>query len=313
MEEFTRIVKPKSKIRLDKYLYKAGLGLSRSAIQKLIEEGKILVDGEPKKSHRILRAGEKVTVIYERPKKFHVEPEPLTLDIVYEDDDLIVVNKPPGMVTHPAPGNLHGTLVNALLYHTKLASQDDATRPGVVHRLDKDTSGLLVFAKREKPHVKLAKQVEMRKIKRVYLAFVFGYFELDEGTIDAPIGRHTLERKKMAVTPLLSRSAITHFQVIKRFEHITYLRLRLETGRTHQIRVHLAHVGHPVAGDATYGGRKKPSKMDGEKFKEIIRIMKRQALHAASLGFEHPTLKKYIEFTIPLPQDMQELFDFLSK
>jgi len=153
----------------------------------------------------------------------------------------------------------------------------------------------------------------MRKIKRVYLAFVFGHFELDEGTIDAPIGRHTIERKKMAVTPLLSRSAITHFQVIDRFEYITYLKLRLETGRTHQIRVHLTHVGHAAVGDTTYGGRKRPPKMDEGKFKEIMHIMKRQALHAASLGFQHPTLKKYIEFTASLPRDMQELFDFLHK
>ncbi|MCK4352828.1 RluA family pseudouridine synthase [candidate division WOR-3 bacterium] len=312
MIEFYRIVKPKEKIRLDKYLYKAGLGISRSQIQRLVEAQKVLVNDKPAKPHTPLVPGDKVIVNYKKPERFKVESENIPLDIVYEDQHIIVVNKPPGMVTHPAPGNLHGTLVNALLYHCELSWQTDRTRPGVLHRLDKDTSGLLVFAKSDPALLKLAHQVETHKLKRKYLAFAWGKFELNEGTIDAPIGRHAIERKQMAVTPLASRRSITYFKVIQKFRYITYLKLKLETGRTHQIRVHLAHLNHPVVGDLTYNGRKRPLGVPENEFYEIMSIMPRQALHAAQLGFEHPIHKKSVELDTPLPQDMQKLLDWLN-
>lgn len=316
MRTLTRIAKPKNKIRIDKYLYTAGIALSRTAIQKLIEEGNVLVNGKPVKPNYILKWEDKIEVIYEKKKRFEVTPEDIKLDIIYEDNDLIVVNKPPFMVTHPAPGNLKGTLVNALLHHCSLSMQGERERPGVLHRLDKDTSGLLVFAKSNPAHLNLAKQIEKHKVKREYKAFVFGKIGLNKLTISAPVGRHTIERKKMAVTPLGSKSAVTNLSVIKRFKDISYIALSLETGRTHQIRVHLAHIGHPVVGDSTYGGRN-PALMhqygvDEDRFKQIMKIMKRQALHASKLGFVHPITGEYMEWTAPLPEDMEELLKFLE-
>ncbi|MDI6839584.1 MAG: RluA family pseudouridine synthase [bacterium] len=312
MTLFSRVVKPKEKIRLDKYLYKAGLGISRSQIQRLIEDGKVLINDKPAKSHTPLKAGDKVIVSYEKPERFIVEPENIPIDIIYEDQHLIVVNKPPGMVTHPAPGNLRGTLVNALLYHCQLSWQTDRTRPGVLHRLDKDTSGLLVFAKSDSALLKLTRQVETHRLKRKYLAFVWGKIERNEGTIDAPIGRHTIERKRMAVTPLASRSAVTHFKVIKRFTYITEIEVELETGRTHQIRVHLAHLNHPIVGDPTYGGRKRLPEVPIDEFNDIMQVMSRQALHAIYLRFEHPIYKREVEFEADLPEDIQNLLTYLS-
>ena len=313
MDEFIRIVRPKNKIRLDKYLYKAGIGISRSQIQKLILEGKVLLNGHSVKAHANLNKGDKVVVNYEKPTKFEILPEAIPLDVAYEDSDVIVVNKAPGIVTHPAPGHSNGTLVNALLHHCKLSCQTEHTRPGVLHRLDQDTSGVLVFAKSDIALIALARDVEKRKFKREYITFVWGKMGLSEGTIDAPIGRHTIERKQMAVTPLRSRSAITHFKAIKQFEYITYLAVKLETGRTHQIRVHLAHLNHPVVGDSTYGGRIRPPKVPLAEFNKIMKIMTRQSLHAASLAFIHPISKKEVCTTAPLPSDMQELLDYLSK
>lgn len=313
MPILTRIAKPKKKIRLDKYLYTAGITLSRTAIQKLIEQGEVLVNDSIVKSHHILKQGDKIDVLYEKKERFKVEPENIELNIIYEDEDIIVVNKPPFMVTHPAPGNLKGTLVNALLYHCNLCAESERTRPGVLHRLDKETSGLLVFAKSDIALLTLAKQVEKHKLTREYLAFVLGSINLNKLSIDAPIGRHTIERKKMAVTPLSSRSAVTHLSVIKKWKDISYINLKLETGRTHQIRVHLSHIGHPVVGDKTYEGRKSPPNMDEHRFTKIMKIAKRQALHAHKLGFIHPILNKYMEFTAPLPEDMQELLDFLNE
>lgn len=312
MSDFLRIVNPKEKIRLDKYLYIAGLGISRSQIQKLIENGNVLVNDKPTKSHIILKQGDKVSVHYNKPEPFKVIAEEMPLDIVYEDDDIIVINKPPGMVTHPAPGHLQSTLVNALLGHCELSRETDRTRPGVIHRLDKDTSGLLIFAKSNSALLSLAQQIESRSIKRRYRALVWGKIVSSEGTIDAPIGRHTIERKIMAVTPLRSRAAITHFKVISRFKHITELQVHLETGRTHQIRVHFSHIGNPIVGDPTYGGRKQLTEVPADDFKKIMDLMTRQALHAEHIEFKHPISKKHLALTAPLPEDMKELINYLS-
>ncbi len=307
------------KLRLDKYLMGLGLGISRSQIHKLFEEGKVRSEGKPVKAHHWAKQGEEIVITYSSPQEFKVEPEEVPLDIVYEDSDVIVVNKPAGMVVHPARGNLRGTLVNALLYHCKtLAKSDDFRRPGVVHRLDKDTTGLLVFARSYKAHLGLAQQVEKRSMKRKYLAVVWGSVETKEGRIDAPIGRHTFDRKKMAVTPFASRPAFTDFKVLERFGAATYLQLTLGTGRTHQIRVHLSHLGHPLVGDPTYSGRK-PALLTSlgigslRSLEDLLRIISRQALHAAGLGFIHPVTGEKVEFTSPLPHDMERVLEYLRR
>ncbi len=310
MQEIIRILRPRKRERLDKYLKEAGISLSRSKLQELIENGNILVNGTIVKPSHIVHKGEEIRVLYKKEAPFFIKPQCIPLDIVYEDEDLVVINKSPGMVTHPAPGHLEGTLVNALVYHCKLAG-GTGKRPGVVHRLDKDTSGVIIFAKTKEAHLVLLKQIETRKIKRRYVAFAWGDFELKKGVIDAPLGRHTLDRKKMAVTPLSSRSAKTYYEVIERFGDITYLFLSLETGRTHQIRVHLEHIGHPVVGDSTYRGRKRHPYVDINRFKEIMSIIKRQALHARSLAFKHPRSGEELNFEVPLPKDMQNLLLFL--
>lgn len=311
MQDIIRILRPRKRKRLDKYLREAGISLSRSKLQELIENGNILVNGAIVKPSHIVHKGEEIRVLYKKEPPFSIKPQCIPLDIVYEDKDLIVINKSPGIVTHPAPGHLEGTLVNAIIYHCELAG-GAGKRPGVVHRLDKDTSGLIVFAKTEKAHLVLSKQIETRKMKRGYIALAWGDFELKKGVIDAPLGRHTLDRKKMAVTPLSSRSAKTYYEVIERFNDITYISLSLETGRTHQIRVHLEHIGHPVVGDPAYKGRKRYHYVDINRFKKIMLIIKRQALHAKSLTFQHPQSGKEVKFEAPLPQDMQKLLSFLK-
>ncbi|OYD17284.1 hypothetical protein CH333_01420 [candidate division WOR-3 bacterium JGI_Cruoil_03_44_89] len=310
MREITRILRPRKRERLDKYLKEAGISLSRNKLRELIENGNILVNGATVKPSHIVHKGEEIKVLYKKETPFFIKPQCISLDIVYEDEDLILINKSPGIVTHPAPGHLEGTLVNAIIYHCNLAG-GTGKRPGVVHRLDKDTSGLIVFAKTEKAHLALSKQIETRKMKREYVALAWGDFELKKGVIDAPLGRYTLDRKKMAVTPLLSRSAKTHYEVIEKFGYITYISLSLETGRTHQIRVHLEHIGHPVVGDPAYGGRRRYPYVDIDSFKEIMSIIKRQALHARALTFRHPRSGREMKFEAPLPQDMQYLFSFL--
>lgn len=307
------------RLRLDKYLAGLGLGVSRSQIHNLFEDGKILVEGHPAKPHHFVKRGEEVVITYAPLERLDIEPEPIPIDVVYEDPHLIVVNKPAGMVVHPARGNLRGTLVNALLYHCKtLARSDDFRRPGVVHRLDKDTTGLLVFAKSHKAHLGLAKQVEARKMERNYLVLVWGDMEVKEGRIEAPIGRHTIDRKRMAVTPFGSRAALTNFKVLERFGTATYLGLSLGTGRTHQIRVHLSYLGHPVVGDPTYGGRKifGLQTLKGASlglFEEILSLISRQALHAAGLGFVHPVIGEHLAFTSSLPSDMEKVLGHLRR
>lgn len=286
--------------RLDRYLARELPDLSRSAIQRLIESGGVRVGGESlPKSYR-LRGGEDISVEPELPRETAVLPERIPLDIVYEDADLLVVNKPKGMVVHPAPGNESGTLVNALLAHCgdSLSGVGGEKRPGIVHRIDKDTSGLLVVAKNDLAHAGLSAQLAVHSMERKYEAVAYGSFSELDGTVDAPIGRHPVDRKKMAVTERHSRHAVTHYHVIEPLRGFTHLELRLETGRTHQIRVHMAYIGHPLAGDETYGPRKGIASLNG------------QCLHARTLGFVHPRTGEKLCFTSPLPA---YFVDFLAK
>lgn len=280
--------------RLDKFLAeKMPEDFSRSFIQKLILEGRILLDGAAVKSHHKIRTGESVSVTIPEAKSSSIEAEDIPLNIVYEDDDLLVVNKSADMVVHPAPGNYSGTLVNALLAHCKnLSGIGGVLKPGIVHRIDKGTSGLLVVAKTDRAHKKLAKQFKAKTVRRVYIALVNGVAELDNGVVDLPIGRSSRDRKKMAVNFVKSKSAVTTYKVLERFKGATLLELILGTGRTHQIRVHMSYLGHPLIGDDKYGMNKD---------------INRPALHAKTLGFIHPVTKKYMEFTSNLPADMVKL------
>lgn len=282
--------------RLDKFLAEHfEKDLSRSHIQKLLKDGKVTLDGEVPKRHHIVNTDEIVQIIMPEPEESKICPEKIPLNIVYEDKYLLVVNKPQGMVTHPAPGNYAGTLVNALLSHCDdLSGIGGELKPGIVHRLDKGTSGLLIVAKTDEAHRKLAKQFKNKTTKRVYLALVKGNVELDNGTIELSIGRSVRDRKKMAVKfdDESSKSAITHYKVIKRFGDFTLLECRLGTGRTHQIRVHLSYIGHPILGDEKYG-----SKGD----------FKMPMLHAAIIGFTHPATKKFMEFKSEPPKEMADI------
>lgn len=288
--------------RLDKWLAGQMEDMTRSAIQSLISNGMVTCGGKPLAKSARLSPGDEVTVNLPELRQPDIEPENIPLDIVYEDCDLLVVNKPKGMVVHPAPGNPNGTLVNALLYYCgdSLSGINGVARPGIVHRIDKDTSGLLIVAKNDFSHVKLAEQIKAHSFAREYRAVVYGTMKEDEGTVDQPIGRHPIERKKMAVlsNSPSARNAVTHFDVIQRFRGFTYLKVRLETGRTHQIRVHMAFLGHPVAGDPVYGPKK------------VITSLQGQCLHAGLIGFIHPRTGEYMEFSAPLPAYFSE---FLSK
>jgi len=242
----------------------------------------------------------------------------MDLNIVYEDNDILVLDKAAGIVVHPARGNRDRTLVNALLYHCKSLPlrQDSLIRPGVVHRLDKHTTGLLMFAKTDEALRGLGYQIEHRTVVREYACFAWGDFEAEEGTVDAPIGRHAIDRTRMAVTPFAARTAVTNYEVFRRYGVCTYLRIRLKTGRTHQIRVHMQHIGHPVVGDPEYGGRSATVITQRDHmtwFRDMLAIIKRQALHAARLGFNHPRTQKYIEFSSSLPRDMERLLFYLEE
>lgn len=266
-------------------------GLTRSHTAKLIESGCVLINGLPAEKNCRLKSGDRVTVEMPEPQKCEVLPQNIPLDIVYEDSQLLVVNKPKGMVVHPAAGNRENTLVNALLYHCgdSLSGINGVLRPGILHRIDKDTSGLLLVAKNDEAHQFLAAQIAEHTCNRVYEAMVYGNLKTDTGTVNAPIGRHPVKRKQMAVTAG-GRTAVTHYEVLERFGSFTHIRLRLETGRTHQIRVHMAYIGHPVAGDAVYGPKKVITRLCG------------QCLHARQIGFVHPETREYMEFTSPLPE-----------
>lgn len=287
--------------RLDLFLKNNLEDKSRSYIQNLIEEEKVKVNGKIKKSNYKLKDKDEVTIEIPDAIPLEVTPEDIPLDIIYEDNDVIVVNKPQDMVVHPAPGNYNGTLVNALLYHCKdLSGINGILRPGIVHRIDKDTSGILVIAKNDNSHNKLAAQLKDHSMNRTYYALVEGRVKEEEGTVDAPIGRHPVDRIKMAIVKD-GREAITHYKVIERFNHYTLVKCNLETGRTHQIRVHMASLGHPLVGDEVYGFKKQKFKLKG------------QVLHAKTLGFIHPSTNEYIEFNSKLPQYFEELLNILRK
>ncbi|MBQ3530515.1 MAG: RluA family pseudouridine synthase [Oscillospiraceae bacterium] len=281
--------------RADKFLAEAIDHLTRSALQKLISVGNVEIGGKAIAKSRILKEGEDISVLIPDAVSLDVEAEDIPLNIYYEDDDLLVVYKPKGMVVHPAPGNHNGTLVNALLWHCKdsLSGINGVLRPGIVHRIDKDTSGLLLVAKNDFAHVHLAEQIKEHSLNRIYQTIVYGVNMPDEGDIDAPIGRSTKDRKKMAVIEG-GRSAQTHYSVVKRYSGFTHVQCKLKTGRTHQIRVHMAYIGHPVAGDAVYGP------------KNVITQLNGQCLHAGTLGFIHPRTGEYMEFTAPLPEYFTE-------
>lgn len=287
--------------RIDKYISDNIAELTRSAVQGLIEKGLVLAEGKAVSKNYKLRGGEEISVEIPEPEPMDAVPEDIPLDIVYEDDDLLVVNKPKGMVVHPAHGNYTGTLVNALLHHCgdSLSGINGVIRPGIVHRIDKNTSGLLIVAKNDASHLKLAEQIKEHSFTREYEAVACGYFKETEGTVDAPIGRHKTDRKKMCVTTENSRNAVTHYSVIKQYGGYAHVRLRLETGRTHQIRVHLSYIGHPVLGDDIYG---KPYKgIEG------------QCLHARKIGFIHPTTGEYMEFVSDLPDYFVSILAKLEK
>lgn len=287
-------------LRLDKAITLLCENLSRNAVQQLLDEGNILVNGKSENKKYSVKYNDVISVTLPEPKTLSVAPENIPLDIVFEDEYLLVVNKPKGMVVHPAAGNYSGTLVNALLYHCgdSLSGINGVIRPGIVHRIDKDTSGLLVVAKTDAAHKGLAQQIKEHSFTREYKTVVVGNIKDDSGTVDAPIGRHPKDRKKQAVTDRNSRNAVTHFEVIERFNGFTYLKVRLETGRTHQIRVHMAYRGTPVAGDVIYGNPKKTYGLQG------------QCLHAATIGFVHPITNEYLEFTADLPEYFK---DFLRR
>lgn len=287
--------------RLDVFVTENYEEMSRSFVQGLIEKGNIKVNGNLKKSNYKLRRNDRIEIEEVEPVELEVEAENIPMDIVYEDSDVIVINKPQDMVVHPAPGNYSGTLVNGLLYHCKdLSGINGVIRPGIVHRIDKDTSGVLVIAKNDKAHNSLAMQLKDHSMTRAYYAIVEGIIKEDEGTIRTNIGRHPVERIKMAVVKE-GKEAVTHFKVLERFKNNTLVECRLETGRTHQIRVHMAYIHHPLIGDPVYGHKKQRFKLQG------------QALHAKILGFIHPTTGKYMEFNSQLPAYFEEVLDKLRK
>ena len=295
--------------RLDLFLAGTELNLSRSQAKNWIDEKVILLNGSPTKPSAHLRTGDQVSGILPSPRPLALEPEPLPLTILYEDPSIIVVDKPPGMVVHPAPGNPSGTLVNALIHHcTDLAGINGVLRPGIVHRLDKETSGVMVVAKDDEAYHQLVKQFKNRIVEKVYLAIARGRFSQNEGSIDLAIGRHPSERKRMSTRTRRGRPAMTQWKVVERFNDLTLLEIFPKTGRTHQIRVHLSAVGHPLLGDPLYG---KKGGLQDPVLKECSRRLNRQALHAHRLGFIHPRTGKRVDFISPIPQDISEVLEGL--
>ena len=289
--------------RLDAFLARSLPDLTRSAAPRLLEEGAVTLGGKPAKKNTKTALGDIVEVALPDPQPVEVVPQNIPLDIVYEDGDVIVVNKPVGLVVHPAPGHPDGTLVNALLYHcgTSLSGINGELRPGIVHRIDRDTSGLIIAAKNDRAHLALAAQLQDHTLARVYEAVVVGGLREDSGTVDAPIGRHPVDRKKMAVEPRNGRAAVTHWRVLNRYPGYTHVECRLETGRTHQIRVHMASIGHPLLGDTVYGSKKPWPGLAG------------QCLHARRLRFLHPATGAPVELECPLPDWFQEVLTKLGK
>ncbi len=298
--------------RIDQFLSKTDLKLSRSQAKKLTEGGSILLNQRRTKPSAHLKAGDMVSGTLPKPESLLLKPEPLPLAVLYEDPSIIVIDKPPGMVVHPAYGNPSGTLVNALLYHCKdLAGINGVLRPGIVHRLDKDTSGVMVVAKDDEAYHELTKQFKNRTVEKVYLAIAYGQFAKEEGVVDSAIGRHPSERKRMSTRTKRGRIAITRWKVVERLNGFTLLEIFPQTGRTHQIRVHLSSMGHPILGDPLYGRKGRPGTIHDPVLKEYVRRMNRQALHAQRLGISHPRTGEKIQFVSPLPQDMREVLEWL--
>lgn len=287
--------------RLDKVICSVAPELSRSFVQKVFDDGGVTVNGKPRKKSYSVEAGDSVLVLAPELRELEAQPQDIPLDIRYEDESLLVVNKPRGMVVHPAPGNPDGTLVNALLHHCQgsLSGINGVIRPGIVHRIDKNTSGLLIVAKTDEAHISLASQIQAHSFTREYRAVVHGHFKDLSGTVDAPIGRNPNDRKKMCVNAVHSRNAVSHYEVIETYKNFSFIKVRLETGRTHQIRVHMAHIGHPVAGDDVYGPKNGVS-IGG------------QCLHAGLIGFEHPKDGKYIEISSELPEYFTHFLEKVS-
>lgn len=287
--------------RIDKFINDRMADVSRSYIQKLIKDNRVTVDLKPVKANYRIKEGERVEVGLPEPVSLDIEPQNIPLDIVYEDEDVLLINKPKDMVVHPSAGHMDGTLVNALLYHCKdsLSSINGVMRPGIVHRIDKDTTGLLIICKNDKAHNCIAEQLKVHSITRRYQAIVWNNLTADEGVVDAPIGRHPVDRKKMAINYKNGKTAVTHYKVLERFGKYTYIECELETGRTHQIRVHMTSIGHPLIGDSVYGPDRQPFKTQG------------QVLHAKVFGFIHPTTGQYMEFEVPLPEYFENILEKL--
>lgn len=287
--------------RVDRFLSEVMPEVSRSYIQKLIKGHFITVGGKEIKSNYKLNEGDEVKVLIPRPVSADIEPEDIPLDILYEDNDILIVNKPKNMVVHPAPGHYSGTLVNAVMYHCRdnLSGIGGVSRPGIVHRIDKDTTGSLIICKNDRAHKALAEQLKEHHITRKYHAIVHGTIHEDSGFLQTSIGRHPTDRKRMSTKAPNGRSALTHYRVLERFERFTYIECQLETGRTHQIRVHMASIGHPILGDTVYGPARCPFQLEG------------QTLHAKTLGITHPTTGEYMEFDAPLPEYFVKLLDIL--
>lgn len=295
------VLEEKAHLRIDKYLAEELSEYTRSFLQKILKEGGVLASGKPVKTNYKVRPLEHLTICIPEVSVPDILPEPIWLDILYEDEDLLIVNKPKGMVVHPSAGHTSGTLVNALMFHCKdqLSGINGVLRPGIVHRIDMDTTGSLVVCKNDRTHQAIAQQLKVHSITRRYRAIVHGVVREEEGTVNAPIGRHPVDRKKMAVNPKNGKEAITHYRVLKRFRQYTYLECELETGRTHQIRVHMSSLHHPLLGDVVYGPAKCPYRLQG------------QTLHAQTIGFVHPRTGAYMEFSAPLPEYFEKLLKTL--
>ena len=306
--------KSHAKSRLDIFLTEQDIALSRSQIKKLIDDNCVLVNGFSAKAGLKLNTGDKVELFKPPPRPIHPEPENIALEIVFEDDFIVVINKPDGLVVHPAAGNYRGTLVNALIFHFQnLSKVGGEIRPGIIHRLDKDTSGLMVVAKDNLSHKHLADQFKEHSIKKEYLALVHGAFKTDQGTIISKIGRHPVNRKKMSARPRVGRESVTHWKLVKGFDQFSLLEIFPETGRTHQIRVHMADQHHPVLGDSLYGSKKLLSSLNEPALLGKLKQVRRQMLHAGVLEFQHPRTQKYLKFNAPLPKDMEEVVGLLEK
>lgn len=288
-------------VRIDKYLASQNDEMSRTRIKKLLDDGHVTVNGKLVKANYKVNVDDYIKLDIPDPVSVDILPQNIPLDIVFEDDDIIIVNKPKGMVVHPAPGHYNDTMVNALMYHCKdnLSGINGELRPGIVHRIDMDTTGLLVVCKNDVAHNFIAEQLKEHSGTRKYQAIVYNSFTEDEGTIDAPIGRNPVDGKKMAINRKNGKEAITHYRVIEKFKNYTWIECQLETGRTHQIRVHMASINHPLLGDNVYGPKSCPFNLEG------------QTLHAGTLGFIHPRTKEYVEFTQPLPEYFEKLIEIL--